>query len=230
MTRSEYQKHHACILLILWSMFFLLLPGCKQQEDQPGSRETDNTPRFEGTIIAVGDSLTAGLGVALDEAWPALLQEKLSKNGYNWQVINAGISGETSSGVLSRVKWIVSRQPDIVILETGANDGLRGIPPAVIRENIDKAVRTLKENGVQVVLAGMEIVRNLGPEYTAGFAAIYPDIAEIHDVILIPFLLRNVGGVSSLNQADAIHPNAAGHRIIAATVYPFVVRAITENM
>jgi len=205
---------------------FLLLAGCDRQERDPAPDDDGPKPGSEGTIIAIGDSLTAGPGMAEEEAWPALLARKLEHDGYRWQVVNAGISGETSSGVLGRVKWIAAQQPGIVILETGANDGLRGIPPAVIRENIANSVRLLKEEDVTVVLAGMQIVQNLGPDYTKEFAAIYPSVAGEHDVLLIPFFLRDVAGEPSLNQADAIHPNEEGHRIIAETVYPYVLQAI----
>src|SRR5210317_2094417 len=141
--------------LLLCLLFIYVLAGCDRQ-DKPSS----NNPQpvepariYEGTIIALGDSLTAGLGVAPKEAYPALLEEKLQQNGYNWQVINGGISGETSSGALSRINWIIARKPDIVILETGANDGMRGIPPDVIRKNISRSVELLQEAGVEVVLA-----------------------------------------------------------------------------
>jgi len=229
MTRARRQRYFRFILLGICLICSLLPAACRQQESPPESAQVAATPAYDGTIIAVGDSLTAGLGMTIDEAWPALLERKLIADGYNWQVINAGISGETSSGVLSRIKWIISRKPDIVILETGANDGLRGIPPDLIRENIDKAVQMLVEGKVTVILAGMQMVSNLGEEYTGSFAAIYPEIAEKHRIPLIPFLLRDVAGIPALNQADTIHPNAAGHRIIAETVFPFVVQAIEKN-
>jgi acyl-CoA thioesterase I len=207
-------------------LFCLLLAGCDRQEAAAPPDTSIPEPEYQGTIIAVGNSLTAGLGVALEDAWPTLLARKLDNDGYQWQVINAGISGETSSGALGRIEWIAAQQPDIVILETGANDGLRGIPSTVIRENISKAVRMLKESNIVVVLAGMQIVQNLGPDYTRQFAELYPAIAEEQGVILIPFFLQGVAGEPSLNQADTIHPNEAGHKIIAETVYPFVLRAI----
>lgn len=219
--------HHS--LPILFYLFLLLLPGCKAEEPAPSAapQEPDQpAATYDGTIIAVGDSLTAGLGVAEQEAWPALLEKQLQQEGYNWQVINGGISGETSSGTLRRIKWILAQGPEIVILETGANDGLRGIPITTVRENISEAVQMLQAGGVTVVLAGMQIIQNLGPEYTEAFAEIYPEIAEKQDTILIPFLLENVGGVAALNQADAIHPNAEGHAVIARTVYPYAVQAI----
>lgn len=210
-------------------LFCLLLSGCDRREADRPAGNTAPQPSYRGTIIAVGDSLTAGLGVAEKDAWPALVARELAEDGFNWQVINAGISGETSSGMLGRIKWIAAQRPDIVILATGANDGLRGIPPAVIRENISKAVEMLKQSNITVVLAGMQIVQNLGPEYTNEFAAVYPEVAAEHGVPLIPFLLENVAGEPSRNQADAIHPNEAGHAIIAETVYPSILQAVSAR-
>lgn len=215
---------HIHILLVLVAS--LLLFSCDSQQQIPPIGETIAAPQYDGTIFAVGDSLTAGLGVAESDAWPALLEDKLQQNGHNWQVINAGISGETSSGTLSRIKWILSRKPDIVILETGANDGLRGIPVPVIRENLSKAVQMLHEADVTVALAGMQIVQNLGPEYTAEFAEIYSAVAGEQKCILIPFFLQGVAGEPLLNQSDTIHPNEEGHKILSETVDPFIVQAI----
>jgi acyl-CoA thioesterase-1 len=213
---------------VFFFLFYsLLLPGCEQQQERVLIAEQGaETPVSEGVIIAVGDSLTAGLGVAEQEAYPALLERKLKKNGYNFQVINAGISGETSSGALSRIGWIIAQQPDIVILETGANDGLRGIPTQVIYENISRTVQLLKEGGVTVVLAGMQMLQNLGPVYTREFSDLYPQVAREQDIILIPFFLQEVAGNPALNQTDAIHPTVAGHRIIAETVYPYVLQVV----
>jgi acyl-CoA thioesterase-1 len=212
-------------LYLFCSLFFT---GCEQQERVPAA-DRAATPVYEGVIIAVGDSLTAGLGVAEHEAYPTLLERKLKQSGYNYQVINAGISGETSSGALSRIGWIIARHPDIVILETGANDGLRGIPSHVIYDNISKTVQLLNEGGVTVVLAGMQMLQNLGPAYTREFTDLYPKVAMEQDIILLPFFLQGVAGVPTLNQPDMIHPTAAGHRIIAETVYPYIIKAIQDD-
>lgn len=202
------------------------LTGCDEPEQHLQHEDMNNATRYNATIIAVGDSLTAGFGVAEDDAWPALLELKLGANGHKWQVINAGISGETSSGTLSRIQWIVAQKPQIVILETGANDGFRGIPINTIRDNISQAVGILQEAGVTVVLAGMQIVQNLGPDYSSAFASIYPEIAEEHGCLLIPFILERVATIPTLNQADMIHPNEAGYKLITETVYPYVLEAI----
>ena len=211
---------------IIALLFFFA--GCERHNEaaKPAPREE---PTFEGTIVAVGDSLTAGLGVGEEDAYPARLERKLRSTGHNWRVVNAGISGETSSGALSRVAWVLKLRPDIVILETGANDGLRGIDPAVTRKNIDETIRILKQNRVTVVLAGMRMVTNLGPEFTRAFAAIYPELAGRHDLILVPFFLAGVAGEPALNQADGIHPTPEGYRIVTETVYPFVLEAIERT-
>lgn len=214
---------------------FLLLPSllslsCDRRQQEPTTVETTSPPSYEGTIIAVGDSLTAGLGVAESDAWPALLEKKLLENGYKWQVINAGISGETSSGALSRIKWIAARKPDIVLLETGANDGLRGIPVPGIKENLSRMVRILQEKKITVVLAGMQIVQNLGPDYTTAFAGMYPAVAKEQECALVPFFLRGVAGEPALNQAETIHPNEEGHKRISETIYPFILQAVQSRL
>lgn len=208
------------VALFLWA----LLAGC----EEPASSLPRQLPAqvFEGTIVAVGDSLTAGLGVAESDAYPALLQEQLHKAGYNYQVINAGISGETSSGVLARVDWIMNLKPDIVILVTGANDGLRGLDPNLLAQNLTQIIQRLKNHGVVVVLAGMQMVGNMGEAYTRAFAATYPQVARQQQVIFMPFFLKGVAAQPAFNQSDGIHPNADGYRHISAAIYPFVVDAI----
>lgn len=179
-------------------------------------------------IVALGDSLTAGLGVELEDSYPALLQDKLMEDGYAFRVVNAGVSGETSSGTLSRLNWILSQDPEIVILEIGANDGLRGIDTALVEENIGKIIQQLQDNGIVTILAGMKMVRNLGDSYTNEFDAIFPRLAETHDVIFMPFFLKDVASESALNQGDGIHPNEQGYIIITDNVYPYVLEAIKK--
>ena len=181
------------------------------------------------TIVAVGDSLTAGFGVAEEQSFPALLEKKLQADGHQYRVINAGVSAETSSGTLSRLEWILTLQPDIVILETGANDGLRGIDPQVAENNIREILKTLKERDVGVLLAGMKMVLNLGPIYVAKFNALYPRLAEESGAVFMPFLLEGVAMQGALNQADGVHPNAAGHQKIAENIYPYVLQAIKRR-
>ncbi len=218
--KSDLIQQLYLILALCW-----LFAGSVPQ----GDAAAPSAPTYQGTIVAVGDSLTAGLGVQEAEAYPAQLEKTLRSAGYDWRVVNAGISGETSSGTLSRINWVMKLMPDIVILETGANDGLRGIDPAVTRKNIDETIRILKKQNVTVVLAGMQMVRNLGQEFTKSFAGIYPALAKKHGLILVPFFLQDVAGNSSLNQPDGIHPTAEGYRIITKRVYPYVRRAIDRH-
>ena len=180
------------------------------------------------TIVAMGDSLTEGLGLDEAEAYPARLEQKLRADGYACRVVNAGVSGETSSGALSRVNWILKLKPDIVILETGANDGLRGIDPQLTRKNLGRIVEAFQAQNTRVILAGMYMTSNLGESYTREFAAVYPDVARNYGLILIPFFLEGVAGVSGLNLYDGIHPNADGYRVVADTVYPYVLQALSD--
>jgi len=213
-------------------MIPFLLPGCGEESPTRNEARTEkkaeNKPenKIEGTIVAVGDSLTEGLGVAEEFAYPAVLEERLRRQGYPYRVINAGISGETSSGTLSRIKWVLTLKPDIVILVTGANDGFRGIDPGLVKSNIRETIKSLKENNVTVVLAGMQIVQNLGQDYTTAFARIYPEVARSEDVIFMPFFLAGVAANRELNQADGIHPTAEGYQIIVDRITPYVIEAI----
>jgi acyl-CoA thioesterase-1 len=208
---------------------FLTLPiaqGCGEEANAPDEVRTEPEIQYEGTIVAVGNSLTEGLGVEEEFAYPALLEEKLGAMGHPYRVINAGNSGETSSGTLARIKWVLTLKPDIVILVIGANDGFRGIDPGLIRTNIQKIVKELKQRNVIVVLGAMQIVQNLGKEYTTAFADIYPSIAGSENIILTPFFLEGVAANRELNQTDGIHPTAAGYRVIVDNITPSVVEAI----
>lgn len=169
-------------------------------------------------IVAFGDSLTAGLGVAADEAYPAQLQRRLDDMGTRARVINAGVSGDTTAGGLRRVAWVLNSHPDIVILELGANDGLRGLSLEQTRQNLERIIERLQHAGVTVVLAGMKLPPNYGPDYTAGFEAIYPALAQRYRLPFIPFFLEGVAASATLNQADGIHPTKEGYRIITEQV------------
>lgn len=175
---------------------------------------SDTRPR----IVAFGDSLTAGLGVRADESYPALLQRRLDDLNYPYRVINAGVSGDTTAGGLRRVPWILNNKPELVILELGANDGLRGLDLDQTKHNLQQIVERLKEAGTTVVLAGMKLPPNYGQDYATRFEAIYPALAQEHRLPLIPFFLEGVGGASSLNQADGIHPTKEGYEIIVEQV------------
>lgn len=176
----------------------------------------------------MGDSLTEGLGVDPADAYPAQLERRLQESGYEVTVVNAGVSGETSSGALSRVDWVLRQKPDIVILATGGNDGLGGLDPALTQDNIDRIVQKIQASGAVVVLAGMEMVQNMGAQFTSDFRAIYPEIAQRRSLILMPFLLEGVATDPDLNQGDFIHPTAKGYTIVADNLYPYVLQAIEQ--
>lgn len=212
-------------LLVVSAVLLGLLWGCRQEEQVSVSATRAKTAL---TIVAVGDSLTAGLGVAEDESYPALLERQLQDGGLDVRVINAGVSGETTSGTLARIDWVLTLQPDIVILETGANDGLRGIDPGLVRANIRKIIERLEEKNIIVVLAGMRMVWNLGPVYTADFNRIYAEIAEEKRLIFMPFFLEGVASDPALNSEDGIHPNPQGYRIIVARLLPYVKEAVAK--
>ena len=215
--------HFGLIILCI-----ILFQGCGEEPVSPPPPAAV-TPANEGIIVAVGDSLTEGLGLEEEFAYPALLERKLRDLGYPYQVVNAGISGETSSGTVARIKWILTLKPDIVILVIGANDGFRGIDPDLIETNIQKIVKELKANNVTVVLGAMQIVQNLGQNYTTAFEEIYPAVAQSETIILTPFFLNGVAANRKLNQADGIHPTADGYQVIVDNITPYVVEAINSH-
>ncbi len=202
------------------------MAGCGDESTPPSEQ---NSPENEGIIVAVGDSLTEGLGVAEESAYPALLEKKLQSGGYQYRVINAGVSGETSSGTLARIKWVLTLKPDIVILVIGANDGFRGIDPELIKSNILTIIRALKEKKVTVLLGGMQMAQNLGKEYTTAFQKIYPLAARKEKVGLVPFFLTGVAANPKLNQADMIHPTAEGYLVVVDHIFPYVIEAIEAH-
>ena len=171
-------------------------------------------------IVALGDSLTAGLGVARDEAYPALLEARLRRAGFAYRVVNAGVSGDTTAGGLRRLDWVLRSRPEVVIVALGANDGLRGQPVAALRDNLTAIVTRLRESGSRVLLVGMRLPPNYGEAYAGAFAEAFRAAARGTSVVFLPFLLAGVAGDPSLNQADGIHPNAKGHRIVAEHVWP----------
>jgi acyl-CoA thioesterase-1 len=176
--------------------------------------------RGAGVIAVLGDSLTAGLGVAADEAFPALLEARLRREGYDYRVVNAGVSGDTTAGGLRRVDWVLRAKPDVVVVALGANDGLRGQSPAAMRDNLAAIIARLQAAGAQVLLAGMLLPPNYGEAYTRQFAAVFPEVARQARVPLVPFLLDGVAADPRLLQPDGLHPNAAGYRIIAERLWP----------
>lgn len=208
-------------------LFCLLINTVHSDDSHPG--QVNPALPVTGVIVAMGDSLTEGLGVPETSAYPALLEERLNSEGFAYRVVNAGVSGETSSGARSRMKWVMGLKPDILILETGANDGFRGIDPGLVKENIHAIVTFFQDRDVLVVLAGMRMVTNLGEDYTRRFAEIYPAVSAETGALLVPFLLEGVAARPELNQSDGIHPTAEGYRVVVDTLYPYVLRAIRSR-
>jgi acyl-CoA thioesterase-1 len=177
------------------------------------------------TLVFLGDSLTAGYGLDPDDAYPAVIQRKITAAGLPWRVVNAGLSGETTAAGRRRLDWILRQPIDLLVIELGGNDGLRGLSPAETRANLQAIIDRVraKQPAAQIILAGMQMPTNMGPVYTREFAAVYPDLAKQNELRLIPFLLEGVGGRPELNQPDGIHPTSEGHRIVAETVWKVLV-------
>lgn len=181
------------------------------------------------TILFLGDSLTEGLGLEEGESYPSLLQQRFAAEGRAIEVLNAGISGSTSASGLSRLQWYIRSQPDLMVLALGANDGLRGLSVDELRANLAKTIEFAQANGVQVALTGMLTPPNMGPEYSEAFARVFPELAAQYQLPFLPFLLEGVAAVPELNQGDGIHPNVAGTRIVADTVYQFLLPLLPES-
>ena len=204
----------------------------KTSEAKPAGGETESSEEItvkenngdsagEKVLVFFGNSLTAGMGLDPRESFPALIQNKLDSLNMKYSVVNAGLSGETTSGGKSRVDWVLNQKPDVFVLELGANDGLRGIPLEETRRNLQSIIDKVKKKNpeVKIVLVGMQIPPNMGPEYTSEFRKIFPDLAEENSLALIPFLLEGVAGNPELNQRDGIHPTAEGQKIVAENVW-----------
>lgn len=180
-------------------------------------------------IVFLGDSLTDGYGVAKEDAYPALLAEKLKAAGRRVEVINSSISGSTSASAVSRLKWNLRANPQVLVLALGANDGLRGLDVKELKKNLAAAIDLAKQNKITVVLAGMKALPNYGKSYGAKFEEVYTELAREKKVVLVPFLLEGVGGEMDMNQADGIHPNEKGHRKMAEIVYPYLLKALKQG-
>ncbi len=225
--------------LYLIPLLSVLLTACGADEQSPNPIDRDTSSvdfrssadsavfadssieSGEKVILFLGNSLSAGLGVDSDESFPSLIQERIDSLGWNFKVVNAGVSGETTSGGLSRIDWALRQPIDVLVLELGGNDGLRGIPVEVTKQNLEEIITRTQATypNAEIVLAGMQMPPNLGAEYTSQFRDVFYDLAEENDIHLIPFLLEGVGGVESMMQDDRIHPNAAGHQRAAANVW-----------
>lgn len=188
-------------------------------------------PAFGGTILFLGDSLTAGLGVGEEQAYPALIEKKIREKNLPFEVINAGISGDTTAGGLARLNWVLQQKIDVLVLALGANDGLRGLPITQTKANLQAIIDRVeaKNPQVKIVIAGMQIPPNMGGDYTVKFRQVFADLARENHAALIPFLLEGVGGHEDLNQADQIHPTAAGHQVVAENVWRVLEPLLTKS-
>ncbi|WKN30225.1 arylesterase [Porifericola rhodea] len=241
---QNYCNYNFFQALLISTAISLTLFSCSQKSAETQEQATTSSQKNEENdedktndgdnkvILFFGNSLTAGYGLEPEEAYPALIQKKLDSLGYDYQVVNAGLSGETTASGNSRLEWVLERQKvDIFVLELGANDGLRGIPTEETDKNLRAMINKVREvnSDIQIILAGMMVPPNMGPEYAARFQKLYPSIAEQENVKLIPFLLENVAGEKELNQSDGIHPTAEGQRIVANNVWPLLLQAIEQN-
>jgi len=215
--------------LLVSVLLLALLGSCGNNNDkttETAKQKREQLPGQPGkekakTIVFFGNSLTAGYGVDPSEAFPALIQEKLDSLNLPYKVVNAGLSGETTAGGKNRIDWILRQPVDIFVLELGGNDGLRGIPIAETAKNLQAIIDRVKEKNpqVKIILAGMQVPPNMGRTYSTAFRVVFQQLAANDHLALIPFLLENVGGISHLNQADGIHPNVVGHKIVAENVW-----------
>ena len=209
-------------------LFLILISACAPAERAPDTAQTPvatSAPAAPAPvaarprIVALGDSLTAGLGLSPEEAYPALLQQRLDREGLRYEVVNAGVSGDTSAGGLRRVDWALEGDVKVLIVALGGNDALRGLPVEQLRDNLREIITRARQRGIKVILAGMEAPPNFGAGYTAAFRQTYQDLAEDHDVVLLPFLLDGVAGLPDMNQTDGIHPTADGAQKVADNVW-----------
>ncbi len=215
---------------MLATFLVLGLQGCgaKPERGAPAGNTAPITPPAampavapdpRPVIVALGDSLTAGLGVVPSESYPSQLQSLLDADGFRYRVVNAGVSGDTSAQGLNRLAAVRSLNPEFVIVELGANDGLRGIPIAQTQSNLEEILQILQSEGIRVILAGMQIPPNYGPEYTAEFRALFGKLSSKYQAPLVPFFLDGVAGIPDLNQEDGIHPTAEGYRKVTENVW-----------
>ena len=199
------------------------------------SSATSAQETARGTVVVIGDSIAAGSGVDLSEAFPARLQERVDRAELPFQVINAGLSGDTTAGGVRRLNWLLRRDIDVLIIELGGNDALRGVPVEETKANIGRMIDSARKKypDIEVIVTGMQIFDDWGPEYTAGFKALFHDVAKEKETELVPFLLEGMGGLPEFNQDDKIHPNPKGHEVIAETVWKVlepVLNRVTKRL
>ncbi len=204
--------------------FLLCLIAWLGTAERPATAAADGRP----VILALGDSLTAGYGLALEDSFPSQLEAALARAGVSARVVNGGVSGDTTAGGLARLDWLLADRFDLVIVALGANDGLRGLDPEVTRRNLDEIITRIRASGAHVLLAGMRAPPNLGAQYGAAYAALFEELAEKHGTAYYPFFLDGVAANPALNQEDGIHPTAAGIGVIVENIVPVVSAALTE--
>ena len=220
-------------LAIVLTVLALVCAGCGRRDSPPraaaetlpadaasaGAPAAPSAGSTRPRVVVLGDSLTAGLGLAPAEAYPALLQQRLGEEDLEYEVVNAGVSGDTSAGGLSRIDWALEGDVRVLVLALGANDGLRGLPADALRRNLAQIIERAQALQITVVLAGMEAPPNYGRDYATAFREVYPALAKEYGVALVPFLLEGVGGIPRLNQPDGVHPNVDGARVLADNVW-----------
>lgn len=226
---------------IFVALLIMLLCACESTEKKEAkstSREPKAGNGVEATnesdrkvILFYGNSITAGYGLDMSEAFPALIQERVDSLGYDYHVINAGLSGETSAGGLSRIDWILKTPVDVFVLELGGNDGLRGISLDETEKNLSLILEKVKQSNpqVKIIVAGMQIPPNMGQEYSERFKSIFPNLSQMHKTALIPFILESVGGIPELNLPDGIHPTPEGHKIVTENVWAALLPIIEKD-
>ncbi|XDD47386.1 arylesterase [Leptospira sp. WS39.C2] len=211
-------------LIIFLSLFFFVSCGNPSEPGNDNKLEPkDNTQTKR--ILYFGDSLTAGYGLLnYEDAWPHILTNRINAEGYSYQMTNAGVSGDTTSGGLGRLEWVLAEKPSIFVLELGANDMLRGISPEVTKKNLQSMIKQIKSQypNTKILLVGMMATPNMGKKYANAFNTIYPELAKEENLPLVPFILEKVASIRKLNQKDGIHPTEAGHKLVADTVYPYI--------
>lgn len=205
--------------------------NAKSKTDEDVSLKTETESVDDNVILFFGNSLTAGLGLDTTEAYPALIQNRIDSLGYDYEVVNAGLSGDTSASGKNRIDWVMKQNVDVFVLELGANDGLRGIPLEETRKNLQDIINTVKTKNpsTEIILAGMQIPPNMGQDYTSKFRNIFPELAKENDIALIPFLLEGVAGNPDLNQNDGIHPTAEGYEIVRENVWAVLEVVLEKN-
>ena len=238
MISNLYGNQRQIFLKFCYFIFSLLLLSCVgetskiEKNEQLETIETQSTTATKSRskkILCFGDSLTAGYGLDdINDAFPAIIQSMIDSLGLDYTVVNSGLSGETSAGGRSRIKWVLKQKIDVFVLELGANDGLRGVPLQETHENLQAIIDEVhvKEPDATIILAGMQLPPNMGPAYTTEFSSIFYELAEKNELELIPFILKDVGGIPELNQDDGIHPTIEGQKIVASNVWAILKKVI----